>query len=140
MVYRTVVAAAIDNDDRSSGATTRSSPADIRKIGIDPEFWYPLARASELLGGRIISTSFTGDPVASARTDQGKVFALEDRYAHRQAPLRAGVVAGDCLQCGYHGWTNDASGRCIDVPYLDVARGLPNGPRLSLPGSLWADF
>jgi hypothetical protein len=44
-------------------------------------------------------------------------------------PLHAGVVKGDCLQCCYHGWTYDAGGRCVNVPYLDKGRSLPNGVR-----------
>ncbi len=100
---------------------------DIRKIGIDPEFWYPFARASELRRGQIIGTSFAGAPIALVRTGKGRVFALEDRCAHRQVPLHAGVVSGECIQCGYHGWMYDAAGRCINVPYLDSARSLPNG-------------
>ena len=37
-----------------------------------------------------------------------------------------GVVAGQTLKCGYHGWAYDRAGACIDVPYLGSCR-LPNG-------------
>jgi len=40
-----------------------------------------------------------------------------------------GVVKDDCLQCGYHGWTYASDGRCVNVPYLDKGRALPNGVR-----------
>ncbi len=62
------------------------------------------------------------------RTESDKVFALEDRCAHRQVPLHAGVVDGESIRCCYHGWTYDCTGRCIDVPYLGRER-LPNGVR-----------
>jgi len=55
-----------------------------------------------------------------------RVFALEDRCAHRQVPLHLGVVRGDELKCHYHGWAYDGTGKCIDVPYLGKER-LPNG-------------
>ena len=60
------------------------------------------------------------------RGKSGQVFALEDRCAHRQVPLSLGVVEGDTLKCGYHGWAYDCAGNCIDVPYLGRER-LPNG-------------
>jgi phenylpropionate dioxygenase-like ring-hydroxylating dioxygenase large terminal subunit len=39
------------------------------------------------------------------------------------------VVRGELLQCAYHGWTYDSTGACVNVPYLEKARGLPNGVR-----------
>ncbi len=63
------------------------------------------------------------------RTDTGSLFALENRCAHRQVPLHAGVVKGETLQCGYHCWSYDATGHCINVPYLDHGQSLPNGVR-----------
>ena len=33
-----------------------------------------------------------------------------------------GEVVDGCLRCGYHGWTYDASGRCVDIP---ARRGAP---------------
>ncbi len=56
------------------------------------------------------------------------MFALEDRCAHRQVPLQDGVVDGCAMRCGYHGWTYDKTGKCIDVPYLGKDK-LPNGVR-----------
>jgi len=104
-------------------------PPDIRKTAIDPDFWYPLARSRELKPGKTLGVSFAGEPIVLVRSRENNVFALADRCAHRQVPLHAGVVTGDCLQCCYHGWTYDAAGRCVNVPYLDAARTLPNGVR-----------
>ncbi len=66
------------------------------------------------------------------RPAEGPVFALEDRCAHRQVPLSQGVVSGCAVRCGYHGWTYDASGKCVDVPYLGKGK-LPNGVRARIP-------
>jgi len=43
-------------------------------------------------------------------------------------PLSLGVVEGETLKCGYHGWTYNCAGKCVDVPYLGRER-LPNGVR-----------
>jgi vanillate O-demethylase monooxygenase subunit len=58
-------------------------------------------------------------PVVLYRTDAGQIVALEDRCPHRQAPLSIGTVRGDAIECGYHGFQFDASGRCIRVPSMN---------------------
>ncbi|SIT35504.1 Rieske (2Fe-2S) domain protein [Paraburkholderia ribeironis] len=101
---------------------------DLRRVGIHPDHWYPLAWSREVKRGKTHGVTFAGDPIVLARAESGKVFALEDRCAHRQVPLHQGVVEGESIRCGYHGWTYDCSGQCIDVPYLGRDR-LPNGVR-----------
>lgn len=111
-----------------SAAPEQLPTRDLRKTGIDPEHWYPLLRSRALKRGAAVGVSFAGEPIVLVRTETGAVFALEDRCAHRQVPLHAGVVAGERLQCCYHGWTYDCTGRCVNVPYLR-GRTLPNGVR-----------
>ncbi|TFW32652.1 aromatic ring-hydroxylating oxygenase subunit alpha [Massilia horti] len=110
--------------DPSASAQVR----DLRRVPIHPDHWYPLAWSSEVRRGRALGVLFAGEPIVLARTESGTLFALEDRCAHRQVPLHAGVVEGDCIRCGYHGWTYDSTGRCVNVPYLGRER-LPNGVR-----------
>ncbi len=108
-----------------------ASPAgafDLRRIGAHPDYWYPLAWSEELKAGKTLGRRFAGLPIALYRGKSGRVFALEDRCAHRQVPLRLGVVSGDELKCHYHGWTYNGAGRCVNVPYLGVDR-LPAGVR-----------
>ena len=102
---------------------------DLRKTGIHPDHWYPLARSGDVKRGKAHGVTFAGEPIVLVRTESGSLFALEDRCAHRQVPLHLGVVKNDTVQCGYHCWSYDATGRCINVPYLDKDRSLPNGVR-----------
>jgi phenylpropionate dioxygenase-like ring-hydroxylating dioxygenase large terminal subunit len=101
---------------------------DLRRVPIHPDHWYPLAWSNEVKPGKTLGVQFAGDPIVLVRTKSGTVFALEDRCAHRQVPLNAGVVDGESIRCGYHGWTYDPAGHCVDVPYLGRER-LPNGVR-----------
>ncbi|MFL9997845.1 aromatic ring-hydroxylating dioxygenase subunit alpha [Paraburkholderia sediminicola] len=127
-------AAAQSNAPTAANAHTpdqaaNSAPVrDLRRVGIHPDYWYPLAWSHEVKRGKTHGVTFAGEPIVLARTESGKVFALEDRCAHRQVPLHQGVVDGESIRCGYHGWTYDCSGTCIDVPYLGRDR-LPNGVR-----------
>ena len=70
-----------------------------------------------------------GERIALYRGRSGAVHALEDRCAHRQVPLHAGVVCPEGIRCGYHGWTYDRTGHCVNVPYRDKAKTMPNGVR-----------
>jgi phenylpropionate dioxygenase-like ring-hydroxylating dioxygenase large terminal subunit len=101
---------------------------DLRRVGTHPDHWYPLAWSDEIKPGKALACRFAGDPVVLFRGKSGQLFALEDRCAHRQVPLSLGVVEGESLKCGYHGWKYDCAGACIDVPYLGRER-LPNGVR-----------
>lgn len=112
----------------SSDAGSSKTSRDLRRVDIHPDHWYPLAWSREVKRGKTHGVFFAGDPIVLVRTESGRVFALEDRCAHRQVPLHAGVVDGESIRCCYHGWTYDCTGRCTDVPYLGRER-LPNGVR-----------
>ncbi|MFT4119799.1 Rieske 2Fe-2S domain-containing protein [Bradyrhizobium sp.] len=112
----------------AAGTDTSQVPADLRKIGAHPDHWYPVAWSREVRRGKAFASSFAGEPIVVVRPQTGDLFALEDRCAHRQVPLSKGVVRDCRLHCCYHGWSYDASGRCVDVPYLGKEK-LPNGVR-----------
>ena len=131
-------------DDHPSWAVARArSPAggvDLRRTAANSDYWYPLAWSDELKAGRILGRRFAGEPIALYRGSSGKVFALEDRCAHRQVPLHLGVVSGDVLKCHYHGWAYDCAGKCVDVPYLGkerVANGVRSYPVREIDGLIF---
>ena len=113
------------------GLARAARPADLRRVGIHPAHWYPVAWSHELKTGKPLAVRFAADPIVLVRPASGPVFALEDRCAHRQVPLSKGTVEGCALRCGYHGWRYDASGNCTDVPYLrgESNDRMPNGIR-----------
>ncbi len=102
---------------------------DLRRIGLHPDFWYPMARSRDLKINQPLSVAFAGDPIVLVRTESGAVFALEDRCAHRQMPLSLGVVQGERLKCCYHGWCYDRTGRCVSIPGFGPVEERPRGVR-----------
>jgi phenylpropionate dioxygenase-like ring-hydroxylating dioxygenase large terminal subunit len=122
------VAAIPDTEGAAPAGRTGNAP-DLRRVGLHPSFWYPLARSGDVQVGKTHLATFAGDPIALARTERGEVFALEDRCAHRQFPLHKGVVTGDNLKCAYHGWTYAKDGRLAGVPYLPRHACRPDGVR-----------
>ena len=111
------------------GSLRKGNRPDLRKIGAHPDFWYPLAFSKDVKKGKMLGVSFAGDPIVLARTESGALFALEDRCAHRQVPLHAGMLCGELLKCGYHGWSYDQSGKCVSVPSLGREKGQVGGVR-----------
>jgi len=73
--------------DHRSGAAT-----DLRRVGINPNFWYPVAVSGDVRKKKTFAATFAGERIALYRGDSGTVYALEDRCAHRQIPLSMGVV------------------------------------------------
>ncbi|WP_329431849.1 aromatic ring-hydroxylating dioxygenase subunit alpha [Streptomyces sp. NBC_01280] len=101
--------------------------ADLRRIGIDPDYWYPVAVSRAVRKERTFAAVFAGERIALYRGRSGSVHALEDRCAHRQVPLSLGVVEGDVLRCCYHAWAYRGNGRISQIPYLP--KGCERPPR-----------
>ncbi|WP_037844530.1 aromatic ring-hydroxylating oxygenase subunit alpha [Streptomyces sp. NRRL S-455] len=101
--------------------------ADLRSVGVDPDYWYPVALSRRVRRERVLATAFAGERIALFRGRSGEVHALEDRCAHRQVPLSMGVVEGDTLRCRYHAWAYRGDGRISQIPYL--AKGDRRPPR-----------
>lgn len=83
--------------------------------------WFITCRSSEL-GVHPRPATLQGVPLVLFRGEGGRAGALEDRCPHRNAPLTAGQVKQGQLECPYHGWRFDQTGRCRAVP------GLPGEP------------
>ena len=106
--------------DHHSGAV-----ADLRRIGINPDFWYPVAESRSVRKKKTSAATFAGERIALYRGESGTVYALEDRCAHRQVPLSMGIVEGDALRCCYHAWAYRGNGRISQIPYLPKGAGRP---------------
>ena len=102
---------------------------DLRRIGLHPDHWYPLARSRDVKAGKTLARSFAGDPIVLVRSESGRLYALEDRCAHRQVPLSAGEVCGEQIKCCYHGWVYDHEGKCVNIPYVGHSERVPKGVR-----------
>ncbi|MCE2946054.1 MAG: Rieske 2Fe-2S domain-containing protein [bacterium] len=95
--------------------------------------WYALCRSRDLGHRAPLPVRLFGRRLVAFRGEGGRPAALHDRCVHRQAPLSAGRVCAARLQCPYHGWAYDGSGRVVQVPALGPGQ-VPEGLRVaSLP-------
>jgi phenylpropionate dioxygenase-like ring-hydroxylating dioxygenase large terminal subunit len=94
--------------------------------------WYALGFSEEFASGVPTKHTITGQPIVAWRATDGDVGAFDARCAHKRMPLWDGkVLEGDIIQCPYHGFAYDMSGRCVDIPALrDRDDRLPSRARI----------
>lgn len=70
--------------------------------------WYVAAWEQELAPETPVAITVLGERIVIWRAKSGVVHALEDRCAHRLAPLSLGRCEGERLRCMYHGLNSPA--------------------------------
>lgn len=87
-------------------------------------YWHPVVRAEEVTSAprRVV---LLGRPVVLFRSG-GEVVAFRDLCIHRGARLSLGkVTPAGHLQCPYHGWEYDRTGRCVRIPACPAELPIP---------------
>ena len=112
----------------SAALSARAAVADPSVIdNVHPalrSWFHPVCRSGEVLEGQLVKVTLLGEDWVVTRID-GRLHALVDRCAHRYAPLSAGCVVDDTVQCPYHGYRYDTSGRCVLIPALGADASIP---------------
>ncbi len=73
------------------------------------DHWHPVLLETQL-GKKPVGIRLCDQSIVLFRNASGQVGALEDICPHRRMKLSLGKVAGDRLQCCYHGWSFDTHG------------------------------
>ena len=125
--------------------SARNKRQKVRAAGMDPNYWYAVAKSDELRRGHIEEVVFWGTSVAVYRDDLGQARAIENRCAHRQVKLTLGTVEGERIVCGYHGWKYDGDGKLVDVMHDLFGRDMPKCRLRTYPtreryGLVWVFF
>jgi phenylpropionate dioxygenase-like ring-hydroxylating dioxygenase large terminal subunit len=81
-----------------------------------PNQWYVILESKEVKPGKPIGLTRFGDKLVAWRDAHGKLSVMRDRCPHRGVALSVGDIRGDCLECPFHGFQFDASGRCTLIP------------------------
>ena len=88
-------------------------------MSLDSHFFI-VAQSHQLKLGQPLQVRLGERHLALFRDQTGAPMAVEDRCAHRNAPLSAGWVEDGCLRCPYHGWSYDGAGKCRSIPALET--------------------
>ncbi|MCB5363403.1 aromatic ring-hydroxylating dioxygenase subunit alpha [Pusillimonas sp. CC-YST705] len=104
--------------------------------------WYAGLWASELPVGQLVAQTILNEPVVFYRKEDGAPAAILDRCSHRFAPLSMGkLVAGDRIQCPYHGLEFGPDGKCVNNPHppcsIPAAAHLPGFQVVEKHSLIW---
>jgi vanillate O-demethylase monooxygenase subunit len=101
---------------------TRVEPSELADSTVDAPYprqqWY-VAGWSHEITRHPVERRILGESIVLYRTESGAVVALANTCPHRGYPLSKGRLLGDVLECGYHGLSFEASGKCVRVPNQD---------------------
>lgn len=105
-------------------AKTRERSRERFGQGFLTDTWYFAALSSDLKPGKLARYEILDEPVLLGRARSGEIFALRDICPHRAAPLSAGRVVEDTVECPYHGWRFRTDGACAAIPSLTANQAM----------------
>ena len=81
-------------------------------------YWIPFRLSSDIpdADGDPVRVTLLGENLVAFRDTQGRVGLVDRLCAHRNADLFFGRNEEGGLQCTYHGWKYDITGKCVGMP------------------------
>ena len=87
--------------------------------------WVRVASAGDCPPGNLLAVESGDERVVLVNVD-GDFYALLDRCSHQDLPLSDGELAGDRLECIYHGAKFDVcTGRAMQLPAIRPVKTFP---------------
>ena len=106
--------------------------------------WYVVLDSKELKKGKVLGATRLGEKLVFWRDRTGKVGCVFDRCAHRGAALSVGkVVSNNTLQCPFHGFEYDTTGKVTKIPAIGRDAAVPERfkvnsyPLVDAHGFIW---
>jgi phenylpropionate dioxygenase-like ring-hydroxylating dioxygenase large terminal subunit len=87
--------------------------------------WYVILQARELKQGKPVGAVRMGEKMVLWRDSQGNPVCQADLCPHRGIALSLGCIIEDKIQCPFHGFQYDQSGRCTLIPANGIASTPP---------------
>jgi len=123
----------------SVGGSQTEEKKNIRDIR---NYWYPVCFTRDMPEGRPLAVQVFGEPLTIFRGKRREVICLQDRCAHRSAPLSIGAWKDGVVECRYHGWQFGEEGKCVRIPSLpddQIPKSVrvPSYPATEREGMVW---
>lgn len=78
--------------------------------------WYAVLDARQVRKNRITGVTRLGEKLIFWRDEQGQIACIADKCCHRGASLTLGKVCHNTVECPFHGFRYDASGKVVMIP------------------------
>jgi phenylpropionate dioxygenase-like ring-hydroxylating dioxygenase large terminal subunit len=92
--------------------------------------WYAILESREVPADKPVGVTRMGEKLVLWRTDEGKLVCMKDLCPHRGVALSTGKKVDGHLQCPFHGFEYDASGKCVLIPANGVEAPLPRAMKV----------
>lgn len=128
---------------RSRGSTSRGKPLDVSgPMGPYPaqlkNHWYPAAFSADIDDKTMVPFDSFEEAWVIFRGKDGRPGCVRDSCAHRACPLSLGKVEDGRIQCPYHGWEYNTSGKCEKMPSTRLVNAeLDSLPCIEQDGMVW---
>src|SRR6266540_2631197 len=103
-------------------------------------YWHPVGTVADVDQDPVRPVRLLGEDLVLFRDASGQLGLVADRCAHRGLSLAYGIPQANGLRCAYHGWTYNAAGQVVDMPFEPACLPLkvPAYPVQELCGVVWA--
>ncbi|OUS32542.1 hypothetical protein A9Q99_00265 [Gammaproteobacteria bacterium 45_16_T64] len=88
--------------------------------------WLIAARSEQVTKKKVYKRKIMKKEIVLFRDNSGTVSALKDQCPHKGLPLSQGKMRDGNVVCGYHGWSFNGSGSCVDAPCLGSKESCPS--------------
>lgn len=95
--------------------------------GLFSQAWFPICLSEQVKAGALRAEPFLDGRVLVFRGTDGVARVMSASCPHLGADLSVGCVVENRVQCAFHKWEYDASGRCVKTSIGDPA---PKAARL----------
>lgn len=108
-----------------------------------PNQWYAVLTAREVPHSRPVGVTRLGEKLVLWRDGAGGICCLRDRCVHRGVMLSTGRLKGGRVQCPFHGFEYDGTGRCTLIPANGSSMPVPENfqvvsyPAREAHGLIW---
>ncbi len=93
--------------------------------------WYAVLDSREVGKGALTGVTRLGERLVFWRNENGEVICFKDKCVHRGASLAAGKHCGNSVECPFHGFRYDATGRVTLIPANGKASAVPDYFRIT---------
>jgi phenylpropionate dioxygenase-like ring-hydroxylating dioxygenase large terminal subunit len=90
-----------------------------------PNQWYVILESNQVKPGKPVGVTRMGEKLVLWRDEQGQATCMSDLCPHRGVALSAGKCVNGNVECPFHGFQYDTSGRCALIPANGKAAPVP---------------
>ena len=98
--------------------STQSKTQSAKEVMNFPASWY-IVMHSKALGRKPMAIELFGRPLVAWRDQNNHPVIMEPYCSHKGANLAIGKIIDGCIQCPFHHWRYDSSGKCVSIPEVD---------------------